>query len=110
LSSLAASRDRPQRGTPAGLRFFGYAVIALALMWADQRGGILDRIRYGLQAAAYPVQIALNSPAAALRCATRCARASCKGCAVRRWSARTRNCGGCATRYGVWPPNGCPPT
>jgi rod shape-determining protein MreC len=67
LSSLAASRDRPQRGTPAGLRFFGYAVIALVLMWADQRGGILDRIRYGLQAAAYPLQIALNSPAAAWR-------------------------------------------
>jgi rod shape-determining protein MreC len=35
-------------------------------MWLDQRGGILDRVRYGLQAVVYPLQIALNSPAAAL--------------------------------------------
>jgi len=67
LSSLAANRDRPLRGTPAGLRFFAYATLALALMWADQRGGILDRVRYGLQAAVYPLQIAINSPAAAWR-------------------------------------------
>lgn len=67
MSSLAANRDRPQRGTPAGLRFLGFAAVALALMWADQRGGLLDRVRYGLQATAYPLQIALNSPAAAWR-------------------------------------------
>lgn len=67
MSSLTASRDRPQRGAPAGLRFLGYAAVALALMWADLRGGILDRTRYGLQAAAYPLKIALNSPAAAWR-------------------------------------------
>jgi rod shape-determining protein MreC len=67
LSSLAANRDRPLRGTPAGLRFLAYATLALALMWADQRGGILDRVRYGLQAAVYPLQIAINSPAAAWR-------------------------------------------
>lgn len=67
MSSLAANRDRPPRGTPAGLRFFGYASLALALMWADQRGGILERVRYGLDAAAYPLKIALNSPAAAWR-------------------------------------------
>lgn len=66
MSNLAASRDRPQRGAPVGLRFFGYAALALALMWLDQRGGILDRVRYGLQAVVYPLQIALNSPAAAL--------------------------------------------
>lgn len=67
MSSLAANRDRPPRGTPAGLRFFGYAALALALMWADQRGGILERVRYGLDAAAYPLKIALDSPAAAWR-------------------------------------------
>ena len=66
MSSLAASRDRPQRGVPIGLRFFAYAALALALMWLDQRGGVLDRVRYGLQAIVYPLQIALNSPAAAL--------------------------------------------
>ncbi|NBU24780.1 MAG: rod shape-determining protein MreC, partial [Gammaproteobacteria bacterium] len=67
MSSLAASRDRPQRGAPPGLRFLGYALLALALMYLDQRGGMLDRLRYGLEAAAYPLRIALQSPAAAWR-------------------------------------------
>lgn len=34
-------------------------------MYADQRSGWLDALRYALQAAAYPVQIALHSPSAA---------------------------------------------
>lgn len=67
MSSLAASRDRPQRGAPPGLRFLGYALLALALMYFDQRGGLLDRMRFGLEAAAYPLRIALQSPAAAWR-------------------------------------------
>jgi rod shape-determining protein MreC len=67
LSSLAASRDRPQRGTSPGLRFLGYALLALGLMYLDQRGGVLERVRYGLEAAAYPLRIALQSPAAAWR-------------------------------------------
>ena len=65
MNSAAASRNLPKRGYPAGLRFSVYAVLALALMWADQRSGWLDTLRYGLQAMAYPLQIALNSPAAA---------------------------------------------
>lgn len=65
MNSAAASRNLPKRGYPAGLRFSVYAVLALALMWADQRGGWLETLRYGLQAVAYPLQIALNSPAAA---------------------------------------------
>jgi len=65
LNSAAASRNLPKRGYPAGLRFSVYAALALALMWADQRSGWLDTLRYGLQAIAYPLQIALNSPAAA---------------------------------------------
>lgn len=67
MSSLAASRDRPQRGAAPGLRFLGYALLALGLMYFDQRGGVLDRVRYGLEAAAYPLRIALQSPAAAWR-------------------------------------------
>lgn len=65
MNSAAASRNLPKRGYPAGLRFSVYAALALALMWADQRSGWLDTLRYGLQAIAYPLQIALNSPAAA---------------------------------------------
>ncbi|MFM7708361.1 MAG: rod shape-determining protein MreC, partial [Gammaproteobacteria bacterium] len=65
--SLSASRDRPQRGVAPELRFLGYALLALGLMYLDQRGGVLDRVRYGFEAAAYPLRIALQSPAAAWR-------------------------------------------
>ena len=65
MSNAAASRNIPTRGAAAGLRFFGYALLALALMWIDQRGGWLDSVRFALQAAAYPLQMALASPAAA---------------------------------------------
>jgi rod shape-determining protein MreC len=34
-------------------------------MYLDQRAGWSERLRYGLQGAAYPVQVAVNSPAAA---------------------------------------------
>ena len=61
----ATSRPLKQRGTPVGLRFFAYTLLALMLMYIDQRSGWVDALRYALQAAAYPVQIALNSPAAA---------------------------------------------
>ncbi|MFM7625241.1 MAG: hypothetical protein ACKO7G_02015, partial [Gammaproteobacteria bacterium] len=67
MNSLSASRDRPQRGAAPELRFLGYALLALGLMYLDQRGGVLDRVRYGLEAAAYPLRIALQSPAAAWR-------------------------------------------
>ncbi len=60
-----ANRSLPQRGPAAGLRFFIYALLALTLMVLDQRGGWLERVRYGLQAAAYPLQLAMNSPSAA---------------------------------------------
>lgn len=62
MSNAATSRNILQRGTPAGLRFFAYAILALAIMWLDQRGGWLDSVRFGLQAAAYPLRIALHSP------------------------------------------------
>ncbi|MBU6377331.1 MAG: rod shape-determining protein MreC [Gammaproteobacteria bacterium] len=65
MNNAAASRNIIQRGTPAGLRFFGYAALSLAIMWLDQRGGWLDAVRYGLQAVAYPLQMALGSPARA---------------------------------------------
>jgi len=36
-------------------------------MYLDQRGGWLDQVRYVLQAVAYPVQLAVNSPTTAWR-------------------------------------------
>jgi rod shape-determining protein MreC len=36
-------------------------------MFLDQRGGWLEQVRYGLNAAAYPIQLAVNSPSAARR-------------------------------------------
>ena len=63
MNNPATSRNILQRGTPAGLRFFGYALLALALMWIDQRSGWLNSTRFALQAIAYPLQMALASPA-----------------------------------------------
>lgn len=67
MAGFGTSVGRPiyGRGPSAGLRFTVYALIALTLMYADQRARWSERMRYGLQAAAYPVQVAVNSPAAA---------------------------------------------
>jgi rod shape-determining protein MreC len=59
------SRALGGRGPSFGFRFFCYAVVSVVLMFYDQRGGWLDTARYGLQAAIYPLQLAVNSPSAA---------------------------------------------
>jgi rod shape-determining protein MreC len=53
------------RGPSFGFRFFCYALLSVVLMFYDRRGGFLDTARYGLQAAIYPLQLAVNSPSAA---------------------------------------------
>jgi hypothetical protein len=50
------------RDTAPGPRFFLFAVLSVLLMYFDQRDGWSQRIRYVLQAAAYPVQVAVGSP------------------------------------------------
>src|SRR5688500_10480281 len=55
------------RGPSFGFRFFCYALLSVVLMFYDRRGGWLDTARYGLQAAIYPLQLAVNSPSAAWR-------------------------------------------
>jgi len=50
------------RDTAPGPRFFVFAVLSVLLMYFDQRDGWSQRIRYVLQAAAYPVQVAVGSP------------------------------------------------
>jgi len=61
----SGSRIGGGRGPSFGFRFFCYAVISVVLMFYDRRGGFLDTARYGLQAAIYPLQLAVNSPSAA---------------------------------------------
>ncbi len=67
MAGFGTSIGRPiyGRGPSAGLRFTVYAVLSLTLMHLDQRAHWSERIRYGLEAVAYPVQIAVNSPLAA---------------------------------------------
>jgi len=61
------SRSLGGRGPSFGFRFFCYALLSVVLMFYDKRGGWLDTARYGLQAAIYPLQLAVNSPSAAWR-------------------------------------------
>lgn len=50
------------RDSAPGPRFFVFAVLSVVLMYFDQRDGWSERIRYVLQAGAYPVQVAVGSP------------------------------------------------
>ncbi len=60
-----AGRPWQGRGGSAGLRFTLYAAVAVVVMYLDQRQHYLEQLRYVLQAAAYPIQLAVNSPPAA---------------------------------------------
>jgi rod shape-determining protein MreC len=64
VAGFTAAGRRPHHGRApaAGLRFFVYAVIAILLMYLDQRRGWSQQLRYGLQGAAYPVQMIVSSP------------------------------------------------
>ncbi|MEJ0087151.1 MAG: rod shape-determining protein MreC [Pseudomonadota bacterium] len=62
-----SSRIGGGRGPSFGVRYFCYAVFSVVLMFYDRQGGWLDTARYGLQAAVYPLQLAVNSPSAAWR-------------------------------------------
>ena len=65
--SSADSEGRAYRNASPGLRFFLTGTLSLALMFVDHRGTYLKEIRAYLGEAFYPVQIAIDSPAAALR-------------------------------------------
>ena len=69
MAGFGTSIGRPiyGRGPSPGLRFTVYALLSLTLMYLDQRARWSERLRYGLEAAAYPVQVAVNSPIAAWR-------------------------------------------
>jgi rod shape-determining protein MreC len=63
----AAGRPLQGRGGSPGFRFFIYAVFAVVIMYLDQRARYLEHVRFVLQAAAYPVQLLVNSPPGAWR-------------------------------------------
>ena len=65
--SSGTSSYATQRGPSVGFRFTLYAAASVTLMFLDQRGGWLERARYGLAAIAYPLNLAINSPSAAGR-------------------------------------------
>src|ERR1700734_916049 len=56
--------DRPLygRGPSAGPRFTVYAILSIVLMYYDQHGHWVQRLHFALDAAAYPVQVAVSSP------------------------------------------------
>ncbi len=55
--------NRPSsRDSAPGPRFVFFATLSIVLMYFDQRDGWSEHIRYALQAAAYPVQVAVGSP------------------------------------------------
>ena len=61
-----ASRPLGRGGSP-GLSFTFYALLSVVVMYLDQRQHYIDQVRYVLQAAAYPIQLAVNSPPGAWR-------------------------------------------
>jgi rod shape-determining protein MreC len=63
----AAGRPLTGRGGSPGFRFTLYALLSVVAMYLDQRQHYLEQLRYVLQATAYPVQLAVNSPSAAWR-------------------------------------------
>jgi rod shape-determining protein MreC len=63
----AAGRPLQGRGGSPGFRFTLYALSAVVIMYLDQRAHYLERLRYVLQAAVYPLQVAVNSPPTAWR-------------------------------------------
>lgn len=62
-----AGRPLTGRGGAQGFRFTVYALLSVVVMYLDQRQHYLEQVRYVLQAAAYPIQLAVNSPSAAWR-------------------------------------------
>jgi rod shape-determining protein MreC len=62
---VGGNRRLTGHGSPPGFRFTLYALLSIVVMVLDQRGGWLIQVRFVLQAAAYPLQLAVSSPSAA---------------------------------------------
>jgi len=55
------------RGGSPGFQFTLYAILSVVIMFLDQKGEYLERIRYGLSFAAQPIEVVVSSPSAAWR-------------------------------------------
>jgi rod shape-determining protein MreC len=70
VAAFGTGAGRPLTGRGSGspgFRFTLYALLSVVMMYLDQRAHYLERVRYVLQAAAYPIELAVNSPPAAWR-------------------------------------------
>jgi rod shape-determining protein MreC len=67
VAAFGTGTGRPLGRSGSGFRFTLYALLSVVVMYLDQRQHYLERLRYVLQAAAYPIQLAVNSPGAAWR-------------------------------------------
>ena len=67
MAAFGTGASRPPQRGGSGFRFTLYAMLSVVAMYLDQRGHYLERVRYVLQGAAYPVQLAVSSPPAAWR-------------------------------------------
>ncbi|HVS77281.1 MAG TPA: rod shape-determining protein MreC, partial [Steroidobacteraceae bacterium] len=69
MAGFATGAGRPLqgRGGSPGFRFALYAIVSIAFMILDQRFDWLERAHSVLQAATYPVELAVSSPIAAWR-------------------------------------------
>ena len=69
MAAFGTGAGRPLygRGGSPGFKFTIYAVLSVVAMYLDQRQHYLERVRYVLQGAAYPVQLLVSSPPAAWR-------------------------------------------
>src|SRR5882757_5057230 len=65
MAAFGTGGSRAQvRGPSPGFRFTLYAILSIVVMFLDQRHGWLEQARFVLQAAAYPIQLAVGSPSA----------------------------------------------
>ena len=66
MAAFGTGGSRSQvRGPSLGFRFTLYAILSIVVMFLDQRHGWMEQARFVLQAAAYPIQLAVSSPSAA---------------------------------------------
>jgi rod shape-determining protein MreC len=66
VAAFGTGGSRSQvRGPSLGFRFTLYAILSMVVMFLDQRHGWLEQARFVMQAAAYPIQIAVSSPSTA---------------------------------------------